>query len=246
MHGAIMQPTYFPWLGYFAMIDSVDVFVFLDSVQLVKRSWQVRNRIKQNDRELMLAIPVHTDCRDTRICDALIVETQWKDKHLKTIAQSYAKTPYYDEIMPLINKVFSIKNNNLASFNESIIVEISDYLGIETKFYKSSELKELEGTKDQLLVNICKALEINTYLSARGSADYIERDNEAGAFADSGIVLEYQNYNHPTYNQVGKEFLPYMCIVDALFNCGKQTIEIIRSGNKEPLTSKEISLLKSI
>ncbi|MGB9731816.1 WbqC family protein [Calditerrivibrio nitroreducens] len=43
---AIMQPTYNPWLGYFDLIDRVDCFVYLDNVQLVKRSWQVRNRIK--------------------------------------------------------------------------------------------------------------------------------------------------------------------------------------------------------
>ena len=240
MRGAIMQPTYFPWLGYFAMIDDVDVFVFLDSVQLVKRSWQVRNRIKQNNKELMLTIPVHIEHRDTRICDAYYVGDDWKETHLKSIKQAYSKAPYYSEIMPKLYKWFDFEDERLAVFNENIIKEICNYLGIKTIFYKSSDLKEIKGAKDELLVSICKNLGISSYLSAKGSAEYIERNNEGGAFGNNGIVLEYQNYEHPTYNQIGKEFLPYMCILDVLFNHGKSALNIIRSGNEKPLTSKQL------
>ena len=70
---AIMQPTYLSWLGYFNLVDRSDVFVFLDSVQFDKRSWQQRNRIKTSTGELMLTVPVLTKGRfDQNICDVKI------------------------------------------------------------------------------------------------------------------------------------------------------------------------------
>lgn len=87
---AVMQPTYMPWLGYFNMIQQVDVFVFLDSVQVEKRSWQVRNRIKGPDGAVMLTIPIKAG-NSLRICDAQINnEHDWKRKHLRALECYYS------------------------------------------------------------------------------------------------------------------------------------------------------------
>ena len=85
---AIMQPTFFPWIGYFDLIDQVETFVFFDDVQLVKRSWQVRNRIKSANGELFLTIPI----KKNKIRDELLIseaeiayDENWQNKHLKTL-----------------------------------------------------------------------------------------------------------------------------------------------------------------
>ena len=244
MKGAIMQPTYMPWLGYFAMIDDVDIFVFLDDVQLNKRSWQTRNRIKEHDeKELMLSISLKKSSRDeTRICDAIFANNEWKQKHLRCISQIYRKCKYYDEVFPWLEKIYLSSENRLSDFSIALITSVCGYIGIKTKLIKSSNLDGIEGTKDELLVNICKKVYIDTYLSAKGSATYIEAENPGGYFTKAGIGLEYQNYEHPIYEQKGKVFMPYMSVIDLLFNCGRRALEIIRSGVRESYTSENVPI----
>ena len=242
MRGAIMQPSYLPWLGYFAMIDDVEIFVFLDDVQLTKRSWQVRNRIKERSgKELMLTIPVHTQGRDnTRICDATFASPEWGEKHLASIRQNYSKAPYFEEVYTLMENVYMAKIEKLSEFHIRLITSICGYLGITTKLLKSSDLEGIIGNKDDLLVNICKKSDITCYLSARGSSVYIESESRGGAFSKASIELEYQKYEHPSYSQLGKTFLPYMGIVDLLFNEGKKSLSIIRSGVRKSYTSDNV------
>jgi len=244
MRGAIMQPTYIPWLGYFAMIDDVDLFIFLDDVQLNKRSWQTRNRIKERDgKELMLSIPLHTNGRNTtRICDAIFAEEGWYKKHLASISNIYGKCEFYHEVYALIEKVFLSGETCLSKFNISLIEAICKYLGIGAEMTASSSMGETVGSKDALLVNICRKAGIDTYLSARGSAAYIEREKPGGAFRDAGIRLEYQNYSHPVYTQQGDGFMPYMSVIDLLFNYGRKSLTIIREGNRSPYVSEDLML----
>jgi hypothetical protein len=85
---AIMQPTYFPWTGYFDLIDQSDKFVFLDDVQLVRRSWMVRNRIKTSQGPLFLSIPVRkTKHRDEQLLHETEIDysQNWQKKHLDSI-----------------------------------------------------------------------------------------------------------------------------------------------------------------
>lgn len=242
MKGAIMQPTYLPWLGYFAMIDDVELFIFLDDVQLEKRSWQVRNRIKECDgKELMLSIPLHTLGRDvTRICDAQFADSKWYIKHLASIRQCYRKSKYYNEIFPFIEDIYRRDYRCLSDFNICFITTICEYLQIKTPLKKSSDFKNILGSKDELLVNICNACGIDRYLSAKGSAIYIENKEIGGAFSKTRIQLEYQNYRHPQYKQLGNEFMPYMGIIDLLFNEGEHSLSIIRSGVRCSYTSENV------
>lgn len=242
MRGAIMQPTYLPWLGYFAMIDNVDLFVFLDDVQLTKRSWQVRNRIKGIDgKEIMLSIPLHTKGRDnTMICDASFADSDWYKRHMSIIKQNYSKAPYYDEIMILLQTVYEKHFLFLSDLNIELISSICKYLGITTPLYKSSDICGKNGKKDDLLVDICNKMKINSYLSAKGSSVYIEKNNKGGAFANASIRLEYQNYEHPIYNQLGVNFVPYMGVIDLLFNEGRNSLCIIRSGIRTSYNSDNV------
>ena len=40
-----MQPYFFPYIGYFNLINMTDIFVFLDNVQFNRRGWIHRNKL---------------------------------------------------------------------------------------------------------------------------------------------------------------------------------------------------------
>ena len=140
---AIMQPTYLPWIGYFSLMDQVDTFVFLDSVQFDKRSWQQRNRIKTSQGELFLTVPLITKGRQSqKIFEVEIDATQrFSDKHLKTIRNNYTKAAFFSEYWEEISELFHRDCHFLADLNIALIEWFRTKLDIEVEFVKSSSLK---------------------------------------------------------------------------------------------------------
>jgi hypothetical protein len=235
---AIMQPTFLPWLGYFDLIDQVNHFVFLDNVQLVKRSWQIRNRIKMQDSELFLTIPIIKEMHrnETYINKAMMLQgKQWKYNHLKSIEHSYKKSAYFDSVFPFVLDQYENRTDSLADFTISFISEISNKIGISTSFIRASEIPFIGGRKDVLLSSICKSIDCNQYLSPKGSAIYIESNSPGGELKKNDINLYYQNYEHPEYAQLNLPFSPNMCVLDLLFNKGfDNSLQVIRAGRRMP------------
>lgn len=230
---AIMQPTYLPWIGYFGMIDRVDIFVFLDSVQFARRSWQQRNRIKTANGPLMLTVPVHKKgARDQTIAEVRIDEqAQFPLTHMRAIEHALKKAPHYATHAEALFGILGGGRSGLSDLNIALITWLAESFGIDSRFVRSTEI-EAEGAKADLLVSICQALGGDAYLSAPGSRDYIEA---SGAFEAHGIEVVYHDYRHPTYPQLHGAFEPYMSAIDLLFNVGPQSLERIRSGYLEGL-----------
>jgi hypothetical protein len=236
---AVMQPTFIPWIGYFDLIDQVDKFVFLDDVQVEKSSWQVRNRIKTPQGELFLTISRKKNkgqelslIKDTKIDEG----ANWREKHIKTIEIAYKRAEFFDEVFPFINPLIMNDITNLSSFNINIIKSICKRIGIKKEFLLSSELQDISGIKDQRVVGICKSIGCHTYLSPSGAAGYINKDSAGGEFVKQGVTLFYHNYRPAVYKQLYGEFLPYMSIIDLLFNEGfEKSLEIIRKGRGNPI-----------
>ena len=224
-----MQPTYLPWIGFFDLIDQSDIFVFLDSVQFTRRSWQQRNRIKTSQGELMLTVPVLTKgARDQVIKDARVdFQSGFANDHLKAMRFAYAKSPHFADVFSQLEKVYAQNFTVLGELNMALIRFFCGYLNLgEKKFLKSSDLK-VDGTKVDRLVKIAQVVGGTLYLSAAGSKDYIDENN---LFNGSGVELSYHQYEHPKYRQLHGEFLPYMSIVDLLFNEGPDSLAIVRQG----------------
>lgn len=233
-----MQPTYLPWLGYFDMIDQVETFVFLDNVQLVKRSWQTRNRIKSPQGELFLSIPIKKEkSRDLQLINNahFVTSDSWMESHLRSIEQFYRKALFFEEVYPVLRNLYLSYNDTLLSqFLIGIIKEISNLLGITTNFIIASELGKFNSRKDDLLVEISKKNGCDSYLSALGSSGYIESENEGGAFLRNNIALYYQHYLHPEYPQLYGSFISHLSIIDLLFNSGlEKSLQILKSGRKK-------------
>jgi len=241
---AIMQPTYIPWIGYFDLIDQVDIFIFLDNVQIEKSSWQLRNRIKNNNTELFLTIPRKKNKGSEKL--SLLNETEisekdnWRRKHLLSIKNLYSKSNYFNEIFPFLEDLINSKNNIVSEFNINIIKKICNKLNIKTEIIKLSDLDIFENDKIKRLISISNFFKANIYVSPKGSHNYLKENNALEYFNDSNIKLVYHNYKHPNYNQLKGDFMEYMSIIDLIFNYGfEKSFDIIKSGRLEYINYSE-------
>jgi hypothetical protein len=220
----ILQPSYLPWLGYFAQLHRSDVFVFYDDVQFDKESWRNRNRIKTPAGPQWLTVPVLTSGqrwpsnRDVRIDNSL----PWRRKHLRSLQQNYARAPFFDAYMPLLAALYSRVWTHLIDLNVAAFDLVAGALGISRRIAFSSALN-VGGGKVERLVNICRAVGANAFYEGAAGRDYIDSET----FAGGGVTLEYQDYGHPEYAQQHPPFVPYLSTVDLLFNCGPKSLEIL-------------------
>lgn len=223
-----MQPTYLPWLGYFALIDRADKFVFLDTVQFARRSWQQRNRIKTADGPKWLTVPVLSKGkRDQYISETCIDDSRnFPAAHIRALELNYSKAPFYSEYAPKLFSVMDNEHEKICDLTIALISHICDEIGINTPLSRSSEL-DAGGTKTDLLADICGKIGADHYISAPGSKTYIE---ESSAFDDAGIMVSYNDYSHPTYDQRFGDFEASMSIVDLLLNVGPESLSVVRQG----------------
>ena len=229
MRVAIMQPTYLPWCGYFGLMHNVDIFVFLDSVQFSKRSWQQRNKIKSANGEQWLTIPVLSKGQKEQKINQVKIDptSRFYDKHIKTIMHNYKESPFFNEVLEVISNPIKNNNLNLAMYNIEIINSIKDFLGIETKTLHSSEIPVV-GKKEELLSLICRELGATEYISPPGSENYLCKSN---AFDKENIPVKYFNFVHPRYQQLFGDFKENMSVVDLLMNHGDESLGIIDKGS---------------
>lgn len=236
---AIMQPTYLPWLGYFGLMKSVDVFILLDSVQFTRRSWQQRNQIKTANGSLWLTVPVLAKGkRDQLISEVEIDRSQdFPYSHQRAIEMNYRKSSHYSAYSNQLFSIIGADTKLLADMAMAAIVWIRDELGITTPVRRSSEFVTT-GTKAELLANLCEQVGANEYVSPPGSKAYLD---ESDAFTKRGMPLSYFHFAHPEYPQRYGEFVPYMSIVDLMFNVGRDSLGLLEMGSRivaEPIEAE--------
>jgi hypothetical protein len=225
---AIMQPTYLPWIGYFGLMDSVDIFIHLDSVQFAKRSWQQRNQIKTEKGPTWLTVSVLSKgLRDQKITDVRIdLEKKSLNKQIRTIELAYSKTPYFRAYADGLFAIMALNQGGLSKLNIELIKWLRKILGIQTPLICASEL-ETVGTKASLLLHLCQQVNGEEYISPPSSEEYL---SESSVFKNAGIPIRYFKFNHPKYQQRYGEFISHMSIIDLLFNEGPRSMEIIQKS----------------
>lgn len=224
----ISQPTFIPWYGYFGLLDYVDEFVLLTDVQFEPRSWQQRNLIKVNNEKKFLTVPVLKKKKsEQKIYEVKInKEDNYANKFLKTIEQSYQKTPFYINYSKDIFNIISKNNENLLDLNINFIKYFCNILNIETKITNSSDLK-LKSKKDDLIREICIIKNCNEYISTIGAKDYL---GDKIFFDKTSIKIKYFKMSDFVYSQQGEKFIEKLSILDIFFNEGPNTINIIRKN----------------
>ena len=226
---AVHQPQYLPWIGYFDKMRRADVFCYLNDVQYKKNEWQNRNRIKTAQKWQWLTVPVRyrfpEKINEVRINNS----TQWSKKHLQALKTNYSRAPYFKEYISVFEDIFSREWELISELNIHLIECLKNALQMkEKKTIISSELTLREDPTDRL-IDICKALGADTYLAGQGGADYMDTTR----FAENGLKVIMQEFKHPVYPQLFKDFKSHLSIVDLLFNCGPESLDVIRNVNPE-------------
>ncbi len=225
----ILQPLFLPWMGMFDMMGQADLFVILDNVQFSRQSWQQRNRIKTSQGVRWLSVPV-VHRFGQKINEVKIdYGRDWVPDHLKTIYHNYKKAPHFDEIYNLVEGIYRRKTERLCDLSFDFIQSVKDYLKIPTRLMKASEVPlQNRGSKDYVL-DLCRYFKSRVYLNGpAGKKLYDPKE-----FKDAGIDLIFHEYVHPVYPQLHGEFVPYLSVVDLLFNCGSLSYNSLRPKNRD-------------
>jgi hypothetical protein len=223
---AIHQPQYLPWLGYFDKLDRCDIFCLLDTVQYKKNEFQNRNRIKTAQGWQWLTVPV-TYRFPQRINEVGInLTVDWQRKHLQALKTNYGKAPFFDTYMASFEEFYQQSYELLAEVNVGCIRLLLELLGLERKLVLASSLPVETEDPTLRLVEICKTLEGDTYISGKDGANYMDLD----IFHSHQVQILLQEFKHPEYPQCYDAFEPNLSIVDLLFNCGPESMAIIREA----------------
>lgn len=221
---SIMQPGYLPWLGFFELIYNCDLFVLLDDVQYTKKDWRSRNRIRTKDRWIWLSVPVLTKNKQSQLINEVKINSSinWRHKHLKTIEINYNKTKYFNDYFPYFEKLYVSDWEYLLDLDIEIINWVVKVLNIKTPIIKSSCLNT-EGKKEDKIINICKKLNAAELYDTKAAQDILNLDK----FDKNEVKIEFQDYKHPIYRQIYEPFLPYMSVIDLLFQYGPKSLNIL-------------------
>ena len=223
---AIHQPQYLPWLGYLDKLDRCDVFCLLDTVQYKKNEFQNRNRIKTADGWQWLTVPV-TYSFPQRINQVGVNQTvDWQRKHLQALKTNYSRAPFFDTYYASFEEFYQQPYEFLVQVNVACIQLLMGLLGLEGKLVLASSLPVETEDPTLRLVEICKNLGSDFYLSGTDGAKYMDVD----MFASNQIDILFQDFKHPHYPQCYGSFEPNMSVVDLLFNCGPESLAIIREA----------------
>lgn len=222
------QPVYLPWLGLFHKIALADLFCYFDIAQYQKKDYNNRNKIKTNRGEIWLSVPVESKNHfEKSVGEILIVQSGWQRKHFKSIQLAYQKSRYYrDHIGYLEDLLIGQSFETLSALNLHMLRLLMQKLGITTPIVMASDYGFNESKSD-LVLEMCLRLKADVYIFGAQGRNYADVDK----FRASGVEPYFQEYRHPIYQQLHGEFLPYMSVIDLLFNEGPRSREILLSGN---------------
>ena len=148
----------------------------------------------------------------------------WRSKHLKTIQHAYAKAPFFNLMIALISDIYAYSSNSLTEFNINAIQIISNWLGFEPKYARSSKI-DVGGSSTQRLVDLCRYVGADVYVTGLGALKYLDHEQ----FEANNISVRYMDYKLTPYPQMFGDFTPYVSILDAIANCGDRVRELVCS-----------------
>lgn len=224
---AVLQPSYLPWLGFFDQVRRCDYFVIYDDVQYDKNGWRNRNRIKSATGPVWLTVPVRTRGRlRQQINEVEIVNTaSWARKHVRTIAEAYARAPYCSTYLPLLAELLERKWQRLVDLDIALIALMCDWFGLDVPMVRASDLT-IPGDRNGRLLAFCRHFGANIYLSGDAAQAYLDVDQ----FAACGIQVEWQNFRHPQYPQQHGPFLSHLSALDLVLNVGGESQAMLAAG----------------
>ncbi len=227
---AIMQPYFFPYIGYFQLINAADLFIVYDNIKYTKKGWINRNRFLQNGKDVVFSIPLKRNSDFLDIRDREISADFKKTKLLNQIREAYRRSPYFEQTFSLVERIVLEKEINLLKFVLNSIRETCKCLAIGTEIVVSSSLQidhSLPGKTK--VVELCKHVGADVYINAIGGQTLYSKDD----FSTHGISLKFLKTKSFEYEQLNNKFVPWLSIVDVMMFNSPDVIRKCLDSNYE-------------
>ena len=219
----IMQPYFFPYIGYWQSINAVDKYVIYDDVNFIKGGWINRNKILVNGNAKIINLKMNGASPNKLINEVKVANDKiYNKKLLKTIGHSYSKAPYYKDVYTLIEEIIFYEEENLSTYLENSIIRIAEYLDISTEFILSSDIEKDNSLKGQdKVIDICRILDASEYYNAIGGIELYSSE----VFNFNEIKLKFLKSELIKYKQFGNDFEPNLSIIDVMMFNSKEDVK---------------------
>jgi len=208
-----MQPYFFPYIGYFQLIASVDMFIVYDNIKYTKKGWINRNRLLNRGNDVMFSLPLKNDSDYLNVCQRELAADFNRDKLLHQFKCAYRGAPHFAQTFPLIEQIVLHKETNLFQFLHHSIVKTCEHLGITTKIEISSNIAIDHDLKNQdKALALCKAVDANIYVNAIGGIELYSKET----FREKDVDLKFIQSKPFEYVQFGDTFVPWLSIIDVM------------------------------
>jgi len=219
-----MQPYFFPYVGYFQLIEAVDKFIIYDNIKYTKKGWINRNRLLQNGKDAIFTLPLKNDSDFLDVRDRELATNFSRKKLLDQIEAAYRRAPYFEQTFPLIQRIVRHEESNLFAFLRHSIARTCEHLKIATNITISSHVPVQHDLRSQeRVIAMCEAVGADTYVNPIGGTELYDKDE----FKVRGIELKFIKSLPFEYRQYGNQFVPWLSIIDVMmFNC----LDVIRAS----------------
>ena len=222
----ISQPRFFPGLHYLHRMMVTDIFVILDTVQFTPRHEENRAKVKTPRGPQWITVPMRHVSREQLILETHLDGTQaWQKKAIQTLETLYGKSPHFKSHAPEVMEILERPHELLTALDRASWEPALRLLGITCTFVCASELP-VSGRGPSLLLDICKHLGVETYLSGASGREYLDVEH----FKGEGVAVGFHEYTYPVYAQPHGEFLPFLSYLDMLFNVGLDRAMVAGGG----------------
>lgn len=210
---AIMQPYFFPYIGYFQLIQTADLFVVYDNIQYTKKGWINRNRFLLDGVDQLFSIPLKNAAEGLNVVDRQIAADFRSDKLLNRLREAYRHAPHFDCVFPMVENCVLQQESNLFKYIYRSLRETCDYLGIETELLISSSVPiDPALTGMEKVIALCQQLRAETYINPIGGQALYARED----FRACGIELQFLKSKPYSYPQFNRTFVPWLSIIDVM------------------------------
>jgi len=235
MRLAIMQPYFFPYVGYFQLIAAVDRFVVYDDVAFIKNGWINRNRILTSNGPEYFTVPLSEassfkSIRETRC----VAPRSWREKMLRTLEQAYARAPERAVGMALVCRVLEVAEaESIRDLAVASVRAVCEFAQLGTAFRDSSASYGNEGLHAmERVLDICRLEGATTYVNVPGGRALYD----SASFAARKLELRFLEPSLVPYPQRrAKVFEPGLSVIDLIMNVTQRDVaQHLRSGTTVP------------
>ena len=198
-----MQPYFFPYMGYFKLIDLVDVFILLDDVQYIRRGFVNRNKIFNPVGDYQyIALPIKLKSSKDKIRDIKInYNLDWESSIISKLNHYRNKTIFFNQNLKIIQKLVTRKDvTSLSTYNYETVKDVCSYLGIKSKILLSSSISfNYENIRDSgdWAFEISQQVGASEYLNPIGGKNLFNKTK----FKQNNINLKFVEFEENTFSK---------------------------------------------